>query len=71
MNWVNKSWLSEAIDQAKQGLSEGGLPIGSVLVDPQSGKVTHHLKLIFEYINSASVKKPGSVPRVQPEGSGW
>ena len=41
MSWVNKAWLSEAIEQAKQGLSEGGLPIGSVLVDPQSGEVTH------------------------------
>ncbi len=32
-------WLAEAIAEAEKGLSEGGLPIGSVLVDPSTGEV--------------------------------
>ena len=39
-NWVDPTWLAEAIGQAKKGLSEGGLPIGSVLVDPSTGQVS-------------------------------
>ena len=37
MSWVNPKWMEAAIIEAKQGLAEGGLPIGSVLVDPLSG----------------------------------
>ena len=37
MSWVNPKWMEAAILEAKQGLAEGGLPIGSVLVDPLSG----------------------------------
>ena len=37
MSWVNPKWMEAAILEAKQGLEEGGLPIGSVLVDPLSG----------------------------------
>ena len=66
MSWVNKTWLSEAIEQAKQGLSEGGLPIGSVLVDPQSGEVIVnlcHRFIGFDCINLAKVLKLQVVSR--------
>ena len=33
MNEYWRLWLDAAIEQAEKGLSEGGLPIGSVLVD--------------------------------------
>lgn len=36
-NQLYLHWLEAAIDEAKKGLSEGGLPIGSVLIDPHSG----------------------------------
>ncbi len=32
-------WLREALLEAQAGLSEGGIPIGSVLVDPKNGSV--------------------------------
>jgi cytosine/creatinine deaminase len=37
---LSKQWLSAAIEQAEKSWSEGGIPIGSVLVDPagNSGK---------------------------------
>jgi len=31
----SKAWLEAAIEEAKMGLQEGGIPIGSVLVDSQ------------------------------------
>ena len=37
MSWINQKWLQAAIEEAKQGLNEGGLPIGSVLIDPEAG----------------------------------
>lgn len=32
--WYESWWLDEAVEEAKRGLEEGGIPIGSVLVDP-------------------------------------
>ena len=32
--WFESWWLDEAVEEAKRGLEEGGIPIGSVLVDP-------------------------------------
>ena len=34
-----EEWLAAAIAQAEKGLSEGGIPIGSVLVDPRSNEI--------------------------------
>ena len=34
-----KGWVDEALAEARLGLSEGGIPIGSVLADPRSGEV--------------------------------
>ena len=42
-----RAWLDAAIEQAEKGLSEGGLPIGSVLVD-ESGEIVargHNLRV--------------------------
>ncbi|XP_066923512.1 uncharacterized protein [Clytia hemisphaerica] len=39
MTWVNLNWLDAAMEEAKQGLREGGIPIGSVLVDPETGNI--------------------------------
>ena len=33
--WYESWWLDEAFEEAKKGLEEGGLPIGSVLIDPR------------------------------------
>lgn len=33
-SWYQSWWLDEALKEAKAGLEEGGIPIGSVLVDP-------------------------------------
>ena len=44
----SQSWLAEAILEAEKGLSEGGIPIGSVLVDLASGRVVsrgHNLRV--------------------------
>lgn len=35
-NWKQSKWLEAAIEEAKKGLAEGGIPIGSVLVDPRT-----------------------------------
>jgi creatinine deaminase len=35
----SSKWMCEAIKEAELGLSEGGIPIGSVLVDPATGVV--------------------------------
>lgn len=43
-----RDWLDAAIEEAEQGLAEGGLPIGSVLADPRSGRVVargHNLRV--------------------------
>ena len=42
-----RPWLDAAIEQAQKGLSEGGLPIGSVLVDPNGEIVArgHNLRV--------------------------
>ena len=32
-------FLTEAVSEAEKGLSEGGIPIGSVLVDPNKMEV--------------------------------
>ena len=46
---INPKWLKAAIDEAKKGLAEGGLPIGSVLVDPEGPgriiSVGHNLRV--------------------------
>ena len=46
---INPKWLKAAIDEAKKGLAEGGLPIGSVLVDPEGQgriiSVGHNLRV--------------------------
>ena len=34
-----REWMSEAIDQAEKSWAEGGIPIGSVLVDPTGAVV--------------------------------
>ena len=33
MSWVNPKWIEAAIEEAKQGLDEGGLPIGVVIYE--------------------------------------
>ena len=33
MSWVNPKWIEAAIEEAKQGLDEGGLPIGAVICE--------------------------------------
>ena len=33
------AWMSAAIEQAEKSWSEGGIPIGSVLAHPQTGKI--------------------------------
>ena len=33
--WYESWWLDEALEEAKKGLEEGGIPIGSVLIDPR------------------------------------
>ena len=41
-------WLKAAISEAKKGLEEGGLPIGSVLVDPETNRIVsagHNLRV--------------------------
>lgn len=41
-------WMDEAVAEAEAGLHEGGLPIGSVLADPQTGKIVargHNLRV--------------------------
>ena len=41
-------WLDAALEEAQLGLREGGLPIGSVLGDPQTGAVVargHNLRV--------------------------
>ena len=43
-----KGWVDEALAEARLGLSEGGIPIGSVLADPRSGEVVsrgHNLRV--------------------------
>ncbi|HEX7010617.1 MAG TPA: nucleoside deaminase [Phycisphaeraceae bacterium] len=42
-----EAWLEAAIEEARKGLAEGGLPIGSVLVDEQGGIVAsgHNLRV--------------------------
>lgn len=42
-----KEWLKEALAEARLGLNEGGLPIGSVLADAQGGIVArgHNLRV--------------------------
>lgn len=44
---VDPSWLDAALAEAEQGLAEGGLPIGSVLVDPEGEIVArgHNLRV--------------------------
>jgi cytosine/creatinine deaminase len=37
-NIMNDTYLTEAISEAKKGLTEGGIPIGSILV--KNGKIT-------------------------------
>ena len=34
-SWYKAWWLDEAFEEAKRGLEEGGIPIGSVLIDPK------------------------------------
>lgn len=44
----DKALLDEAIKEARLGLSEGGLPIGSVLADPREGTIIargHNLRV--------------------------
>ena len=47
MNTHWKSWLDEAYNEAQKGLHEGGLPIGSVLVDSDGEIVArgHNLRI--------------------------
>ena len=33
--WYQPWWLDEAFNEAQKGLDEGGIPIGSVLIDPR------------------------------------
>ena len=43
-----KGWMDEALAEARLGLEEGGIPIGSVLADPRSGEVVsrgHNLRV--------------------------
>jgi creatinine deaminase len=40
-SWVNPLWLEAAINEAQQGLEEGGIPIGSVLIDPDDDGAGH------------------------------
>ena len=43
-----KGWVDEALAEARLGLAEGGIPIGSVLADPRSGEVVargHNLRV--------------------------
>jgi cytosine deaminase len=42
-----RNLLREAIEEARRGLAEGGLPIGSVLADPRGGIVArgHNLRV--------------------------
>lgn len=45
---TRKKWLKAALDEAIKGQSEGGLPIGSVLIDPQNGDIIsagHNLRV--------------------------
>jgi cytosine deaminase len=44
---LSRHLLREALAEAKQGLSEGGLPIGSVLVDSSGGVISrgHNLRV--------------------------
>ena len=44
---MDSSWLDAALAEAEQGLAEGGLPIGSVLVDPDGNIVArgHNLRV--------------------------
>ena len=34
-----KGWVDEALAEARLGLAEGGIPIGSVIADPRTGEV--------------------------------
>ena len=47
MNKFWQPWLDAALEEAKLGLQEGGLPIGSVLVDEQGNIVArgHNLRV--------------------------
>lgn len=47
MNKFWQPWLDAALEEAKLGLQEGGLPIGSVLVDEQGNIVSrgHNLRV--------------------------
>lgn len=42
-----ETWLDQAIEEAEQGLSEGGIPIGSMLVDAQGSVIArgHNLRV--------------------------
>jgi hypothetical protein len=43
-----RQWLKAAFAEAEAGLKEGGLPIGSVIVDPENGEIISRGKKEFE-----------------------
>ena len=41
-------WIQAALSEAKKGQEEGGLPIGSVLIDPETNRIVstgHNLRV--------------------------
>ena len=62
-----KGWVDEALAEARLGLAEGGIPIGSVLADPRTGEVVsrgRNLRVQASFILGYSIE--GSAKRGIP-----